>query len=271
MLIWNTTKQENVAKKILTCVEISIVMKKLILFVLLVFPVLTTFGQIRPPQQTDTIYISSVKYNYADIRQENWPCSVIYKSTTSFMIGEYEFTILGVDKLGHDVNFVVTDNEGKESYILTYIEGGKDITIKFSGYEFICRKILNEAPAMQEGTITYSLNEDKTEKVAAPFQLVDEKPSFQGGDANAFSKWVNQRLIYPKSLKKQGIQGRVTLQFTIQADGSVSNVKVLRGVHPELDQEAVRVIASSPKWIPGKRKGNPVPVTYTFPVIFQAR
>ena len=126
-------------------------MKKLILFILLVFPVLTTFAQIRPPQQTDTIYISSVKYNYADIRQENWPCSVIYKSTTSFKIGEDEFTILKASKSLLDVvDFVVTDKEGKERYNLTYIEGAKYITVKFSGYEFICRKILNEA---QEATV----------------------------------------------------------------------------------------------------------------------
>ena len=111
-----------------------------------------SYGQIKPPQQTDTIYIAAVKYNYADIRQENWPCNVIYKSTTSFKIGEDEFTILKASKSGLDVDFVVTDKEGKERYILTYIEGKKDITVKFSGYEFICRKILNEAP----GLVSYS-------------------------------------------------------------------------------------------------------------------
>lgn len=316
-----------------------------------------SYGQIKPPQQTDTIYISSVKYNYADIRQENWPCSVIYKSTTSFKIGDDEFKILKASKMGQDVDFVVTDKHGEERYILTYIEGKKDITVKFSGYEFICRKILNEAsgvssyseegayaanailegrsingalpsffsdktgkvvvdiwvdnygtvqkaeagaegttvtdselwskarssamrasfnmsadaPAMQKGTITYALKKSKQEEEAIPFQLVEEKPSFQGGDSNNFSKWVNQRLVYPDSLKKQGIQGRVTLQFTVQADGTVSNVRVLRGVHPDLDNEAVRVVSSSPKWKPGKYKDEAVPVTYTFPVIFQAR
>ena len=91
------------------------------------------------------------------------------------------------------------------------------------------------------------------------------------GYVNQFSKWVNQRLVYPESLKKQGIQGRVTLQFTVQADGTVSNVRVLRGVHPDLDNEAVRVVSSSPKWKPGKYKDKEVPVTYTFPVIFQSR
>ena len=128
-----------------------------------------------------------------------------------------------------------------------------------------------DAPAMQKGTITYTLKEDKNVGADVPFQLVEEKPTFHGGDTNQFSKWVNQRLVYPDSLKKQGIQGRVTLQFTVQADGTVSNVRVLRGVHPDLDNEAVRVVASSPKWNPGKCKDKAVPVTYTFPVIFQAR
>ena len=104
-----------------------------------------------------------------------------------------------------------------------------------------------------------------------PFQLVEIKPSFNGGDANEFSKWVNSRLVYPDSAKKNGIQGRVTLQFTVESDGSVTNVKVLRGINDELDKEAVRVVSSSPKWKPGTAKGKPVKCTYTFPVIFQQR
>lgn len=104
-----------------------------------------------------------------------------------------------------------------------------------------------------------------------PFQLVETKPMFQGGDANTFSKWVNQRLVYPENAKDQGVQGRVTLQFTIQKDGSLTNVKVLRGVDPDLDREAVRVVSMSPKWTPGKQRDRIVPVTYTFPVIFMLR
>ena len=67
------------------------------------------------------------------------------------------------------------------------------------------------------------------------------------------------------------VQGRVTLQFTVNADGTVSNVKVLRGVDSSLDKEAVRVVSSSPKWKPGKQRDRAVKVTYTFPVIFQLR
>ena len=113
--------------------------------------------------------------------------------------------------------------------------------------------------------------EETIEEEAIPFQLVEEKPSFNGGDANEFSKWVNSRLVYPEIAKENGVQGRVTLQFTVNADGTVSNVKVLRGVDSSLDKEAVRVVYSSPKWKPGKQRDRAVKVTYTFPVIFQLR
>ena len=115
------------------------------------------------------------------------------------------------------------------------------------------------------------VEEEVVEEEAIPFQLVEEKPSFQGGDANQFSKWVNSRLVYPEIAKDNGVQGRVTLQFTVEKDGTVTKVKVLRGVDPSLDKEAVRVVSMSPKWKPGKQRDRAVPVTYTFPVIFQLR
>ncbi|MBO4817206.1 MAG: energy transducer TonB [Bacteroidales bacterium] len=115
------------------------------------------------------------------------------------------------------------------------------------------------------------VQEEVIEEEAIPFQLVENKPKFNGGDANEFSKWVNQRLVYPEIAKENGVQGRVMLQFTVNADGSVSNVKVLRGVDPALDKEAMRVVSSSPKWTPGKQRDRAVKVTYTFPVIFQLR
>ena len=116
-----------------------------------------------------------------------------------------------------------------------------------------------------------NVQEEVVEEEAIPFQLVEEKPSFMGGDANQFSAWVNKRLVYPEIAKENGVQGRVTLQFTVEKDGSVTKVKVLRGVGPSLDKEAVRVVSMSPKWKPGKQRDRAVPVTYTFPVYFQLR
>ena len=113
--------------------------------------------------------------------------------------------------------------------------------------------------------------EEEVEEEAIPFQLVEQKPSFNGGDANEFSKWVNSKLVYPEIAKENGVQGRVTLMFTVEADGRVTNVRVVRGVDESLDKEAVRVVSSSPKWKPGRQRDRAVKVTYTFPVIFQLR
>lgn len=113
--------------------------------------------------------------------------------------------------------------------------------------------------------------EEEEDPEALPFNALDVKPTFQGGDANAFSIWVNSQLRYPENAKRNGIQGRVTLEFTIDTKGRVTDVKVLRGVHKLLDKEAVRVVSKSPRWTPGYVNQKPVRVTYTFPVIFQLR
>lgn len=113
--------------------------------------------------------------------------------------------------------------------------------------------------------------EDPIEEEDIPFVLVEQKPTFQGGDANEFSRWISQHLDYPEIAKANGVQGRVMVQFTVQKDGSVGNVKLLRGVDPSLDKEALRVVALSPKWEPGRQRDRSVNVTYQFPVIFVLR
>ena len=115
------------------------------------------------------------------------------------------------------------------------------------------------------------VEEEVVEEESIPFALVEKKPSFMGGDAITFSAWVNQHLEYPEVARENGVSGRVMLQFTVNPNGSVTDVKVLRGVDPALDKEAVRVISSSPKWEPGRQRDRAVKVTYTFPVIFQLR
>ena len=102
-----------------------------------------------------------------------------------------------------------------------------------------------------------------------PYNQVEVKPTFQGSDAGEFAKWVHENLKYPQTAKDADVQGRVVAQFVVGSDGKVGDVKVLRGVHPDLDAEVVRVISSSPDWTPGYVKGEPVKVTYTFPVVFK--
>ena len=102
-----------------------------------------------------------------------------------------------------------------------------------------------------------------------PYAQIERKPTFNGSDASEFSKWVAENMKYPKEAYEDGISGRVMVQFTISNDGSVRDVKVLRGVDERLDAEAVRVVSSSPKWEPGVQDGKPVNVTFQFPVIFK--
>ena len=113
--------------------------------------------------------------------------------------------------------------------------------------------------------------EEEDEDEVIPMVIVETKPTFNGGDANEFSKWVNSRLVYPESAREMGVEGRVTLQFTIGTDGRLSDVRVVKGADPLLDQEALRVVSSSPRWGPGKQRDRAVKVSYTFPVIFRLR
>ena len=113
--------------------------------------------------------------------------------------------------------------------------------------------------------------EEDVEDDPIPFVTVEQKPTFNGGDANGFAKWVNSKLVYPEIAKDNGIEGRVTLQFTIGKDGRLVDVKVLSAPDESLAQEAVRVVSSSPKWEPGRQRDRAVKVSYTFPVIYRLR
>ena len=104
---------------------------------------------------------------------------------------------------------------------------------------------------------------------AIPFGSVEEKPTFNGGDANDFAKWVNQNIQYPTVAQEKGVEGRVVLGFVVDENGQVKDVKVLKGVDPALDAEAVRVVSASPKWAAGKQNGQAAKVSYTFPVVFK--
>ena len=103
------------------------------------------------------------------------------------------------------------------------------------------------------------------------FEIVEEKPTFLGGDENTFNAWVKEHIDYPEVAKENGMQGRVMLTFVIDVDGSVTDVTVLRSQDPALDKEAVRAVSSSPKWKPGRQRDKPVRVRYNFPVVFQLR
>jgi protein TonB len=99
------------------------------------------------------------------------------------------------------------------------------------------------------------------------FTIVQDMPSFPGGDA-AMLAYLGKNIKYPTLAKESGIQGTVYVTFVVEKDGSVSNVKVLRGIGGGCDEEAIRVVKSMPKWSPGKQRGKPVKVQYNLPCRF---
>ena len=114
--------------------------------------------------------------------------------------------------------------------------------------------------------------EDYKEAGVIPYDMAGTKPSFNGGGANEFSQWVNSQLKYPQTAINDKVQGRIIMSFTVDTDGSVKDVKVLRGIRQDLDEMALKVVTASPKWEPGRNaEGEAVPVTMVFPVIFQLR
>ena len=100
------------------------------------------------------------------------------------------------------------------------------------------------------------------------YDFVDEKPTFPGGDTMLL-RYINRTRQYPKRAYRKGIQGRVTLSFVVNADGSVSAVAVLRGVEKSLNTEAARIISDMPHWSPGRIDGKAVPVRVIQTVVFR--
>ena len=108
----------------------------------------------------------------------------------------------------------------------------------------------------------------KHEEENKVFDVVEQMPSFPGGQA-ALMSFLRDHIKYPAVAEENGIQGRVTVQFVVEKDGSVTDVRIMKSVDPSLDKEAERVVKSMPKWIPGKQNGSPVRVNYYVPVVFR--
>jgi protein TonB len=100
------------------------------------------------------------------------------------------------------------------------------------------------------------------------FDMVEQMPTFPGGQAELLS-FIGKNLKYPTIAQENGTQGRVICQFIVGKDGTVRDVQVVKSLDPYCDKEAIRVIRSMPRWIPGKQNGKPVTVKYTVPITFR--
>ncbi len=237
-------------------------MKRILLFLVCIIGFcIISKAQIAPPKQTDTLIITSVKYNYADIDQENWPCGVIYKSTTSFIIGDSEFPIISAYMPYDEVTFTVTGDDGETQYKLVYKElGYKDkysgeIVIKFSGYEFRCCK--------------------KHQVIEADDVIIDmltfEDPEYNGPSVLSYTLDGRKASHLPIPAYRCYGDGDVTVIITVNPQGQVTNAQIMDDISSPDDclrKYAIRAARlsrfSASSTAPAKQTGE---ITYRFSFI----
>lgn len=122
----------------------------------------------------------------------------------------------------------------------------------------VIEEFVYEAPEIEEEVI----------EEAEIFTVVEENPSFPGGPAK-MNEYIAKNIKYPVMARESGVEGRVFVNFVVEPNGSISKVKVLRGIGGGCDEEAMRVVQSMPTWKPGKQRGTAVRVSYTVPIIFK--
>lgn len=175
-------------------------------------------GQLKPPQQTDTLTIKSVDYNYSEILEENWPCKHILKSTTHFQFGDQMFKIKKVEQLTwseEQIQFVLSDDNGTTSRLTYEEQDDGTINISFSGYEFKCVLSRNKPRiAQQEGHDTPSI-----EDFPAGHKSSDKADVYGRPNARMAGRTIIGALPLPSYNTKQS--GKVVVKIKVDRDGRV--------------------------------------------------
>jgi protein TonB len=123
----------------------------------------------------------------------------------------------------------------------------------------------DEVNGQDIGDLNNAIVEEDT--ITPPYNVVEQMPEFPGGE-EALRKFLSNNVKYPAIAAENGVQGKVFVNFVVDRTGNISNVKVVRGVDPAVDKEAIRVVKSMPKWIPGRQNGETVRVSFTVPINF---
>ena len=145
---------------------------------------------------------------------------------------------------------------------LTIVEDDADV----EETAIVSSEELNQAVEIKYVPVAVEEEEPEEQTI---FEVVEQMPEFPNGGMAGLMQYLSKNIKYPTIAQENGTQGRVTVQFVVNKDGSIVDAKVLRGVDPYLDKEAVRVIMGMPKWKPGMQRGKPVRVKYTVPVMFR--
>jgi len=246
----------------------------------------------RPEVSTELDEISAVKVNdlTAIVKAEEVKSAEILSEDGIKVKGrvldeEHSSGIIGANVLikGSTMG-TVTDENGRFELP---VEAGDVLQVSFIGYKTVEVKVAGDA---KEQNIVVVMKDDKSDSVSSHstktvvkqeakahassdgsqvFQIVEEMPSFPGGGMPECLKFLSKHLKYPAISQENGVQGIVSVQFIVEKDGSISNPKVIKGVDPYLDKEALRVIKLMPKWNPGKQRGVTVRTQFSVPVKFK--
>jgi Ca-activated chloride channel family protein len=146
------------------------------------------------------------------------------------------------------------------------VGGGKKSYAKRAG-GYASAPVLTECLAAEEVDISYSDRETQHE-MTVKFEKIEKMPEFTGG-LDAFNKYINDNIKYPQELMAKRVTGRVFVEFTVNTDGSISNIRILRGLHPLLDKEVIRLLEQSPRWKPGIKGGKAARISVTIPVLIK--
>ena len=206
--------------------------------------------------------------------------SVVVRGTTNGTISDVDGKFKLPVKMGDviEVSYVGLQHEivsvNSKRDLVVYMEddvqGMQELTVTIDPSKAA------EGPKLEHTVSVYEVRIEDMEKPSeAPqkegemiFQVVEEMPQFPGGMQEALN-FLGTHVRYPVAAQEAKIEGRVIVGFVVGKDGSVSDIKVVRGINPELDAEAVRVVSMMPKWIPGKQRGKAVAVKYTMPIMFR--
>lgn len=161
------------------------------------------------------------------------------------------------------INVVKASEDNKD---LRRVYGDKYNADTSNGIIFVITKEYAKSDERKKDYVVVVKSKDK--EAEQPFDVVEEMPKFPGGDA-AMMEFLRNTVKYPEEAMKNGIQGRVVIQFIVEKDGSISGAEVIKKVNEQLDAEALRVVGEMPNWTPGKQKGKEVRVKFTLPVTFR--
>lgn len=255
----------------------TINMNRTMLFIAMVVCAVNANAQLAIPvnSQKDTFFIQRVLYNGTELNVADWPSPFIVEDAVNIYVAQFTYEKGRMvysasdgygDCNGHTPHLVRYDyrarcNGTMHNVSVVKSEDGKyDCSRKYTIGDYVFDVYGSSAEMKKSPSV----------EIEEVYQVVEIDPMFPGG-GEAMYEFLAQNIRYPQSARENNISGRVFLTFVVMADGSLANVRVIRGIGGGCDEEAVRVVKSMPKWIPGKSRGKAVNVQYNLPVNFSLR